>query len=84
MELGKSRPALPSTDLDIMCNGFISPLQLPTGMGAPGRVGILQSPQHSVSFINTYGVCWCMDMYIEGREGIIHGMSVQMDEQFDG
>lgn len=84
MELGNSRLSLPSTDLDIMCNGFISPLELPTGMGAPGRVGILQSPQHSVSFINTYGMCWCMDMYIEGREGIIHGMTVQKDEQFDG
>lgn len=53
-------------------------------MGAPGRVGILQSPQHSVSSINTYGLCWCMDMYIEGREEIIHGMTVQKDEQFDG
>jgi hypothetical protein len=53
-DLGKSRPSLPSTDLDAVYNGLISPLLLLTGMGAPGRTVIWQNTQHCVS---TYGMC---------------------------
>lgn len=76
---GEGRPARPSTDLGVY-NGFISPLQVPTAMGAPGRTGT----QYCVGFINIYGTCWCMDMYFEGRKGIMPGMSAQKNKRFDG